>query len=178
MSSHTRVPMYDHPRVQRTRRHQTHREDVMRAGKGMCHICGQGGADAIDHVVPVAWGGSDHPSNLAPAHTSCNSRKRDARPDAWTWRRPDMWIDGYGPHATMGLRKPTSRLGFGFGWMVGLLIIALPVATTVRGSFGSFWVWVAVAVAIRMLSVVIPHAVYGSKVARLGRPIKEEMIDA
>jgi hypothetical protein len=117
--------MHDHPYVQRTRRHQTHREDVMRAGKGMCHICGQGGADAIDHIVPVAWGGSDHPSNLAPAHTSCNSRKRDARPDAWTWRRPDMWIDGYGPHATMGMGpQPANNVPRGSLalWLLGLFV--------------------------------------------------------
>ena len=63
----------------------------MRANNGMCHICGEGGADAIDHIVPVAWGGSDDISNLAPAHTSCNSARGDAAPPPWTYTRPSMW---------------------------------------------------------------------------------------
>ena len=86
------------PGVQRDRRHGRHREMVMRRDKGLCHLCGDPHADAIDHIVPVSWGGSDDPANLAPAHTSCNSSKRDARPEAWTWNRPSMWLDGYGPN--------------------------------------------------------------------------------
>src|SRR6056297_236970 len=70
---------------------------VMRSHNGVCHICGQGAADAIDHIVPVAWGGSDDPSNLAPAHTSCNSAKGDDPPAQWTYSRPSMWLPGYGP---------------------------------------------------------------------------------
>jgi hypothetical protein len=70
---------------------------VMRSHNGVCHICGKGAADAIDHIVPVSWGGSDNPSNLAPAHTSCNSNKGDAAPAPWTYSRPSMWLPGYGP---------------------------------------------------------------------------------
>lgn len=33
-----------------------------------CHICGHPGADAIDHVHPLAKGGSEDDSNLMPAH--------------------------------------------------------------------------------------------------------------
>ncbi|MDP9418988.1 MAG: HNH endonuclease [Actinomycetota bacterium] len=40
-----------------------------------CHLCGQPGADTIDHVVPLAAGGANVASNWAPAHRSCNSRK-------------------------------------------------------------------------------------------------------
>jgi hypothetical protein len=90
------------PKVRRTRRHQRHREQVMRANNGMCHICGEGGADAIDHIVPVAWGGSDDISNLAPAHTSCNSARGDAAPPSWTYTRPSMWLPGFGPRAPGG----------------------------------------------------------------------------
>ena len=99
------------PGVQRDRRHGRHREMVMRRDKGLCHLCGDPHADAIDHIVPVSWGGSDDPANLAPAHTSCNSSKRDARPDAWTWNRPSMWLDGYGPNAGMGGHS-RGELGF------------------------------------------------------------------
>lgn len=43
---------------------------------GVCHICGEGGADTRDHVVPVDLGGSNDESNLRPAHRSCNSSKK------------------------------------------------------------------------------------------------------
>lgn len=99
------------PRVRRTRRHQRHREQVMRANNGMCHICGEGGADAIDHIVPVAWGGSDDISNLAPAHTSCNSARGDAAPPSWTYTRPSMWLPGFGPRAPGGAGARRGRSG-------------------------------------------------------------------
>ncbi|MFZ9392589.1 MAG: HNH endonuclease [Ilumatobacteraceae bacterium] len=117
--SHTRVTLGDHPHIQRTRRHQTHRETVMRANDGVCHICGKGGADTIDHIVAVAWGGSDDITNLAPAHTSCNSRKRDAKPATWTHTRPSMWLPGMCPNGKKA-RKPIS-----FGRAFGIVLLAL-----------------------------------------------------
>lgn len=47
---------------------------------GKCWMCG-GMAEAIDHVIAIALGGSNWPANLRPACTSCNSAK-GARP----WR--------------------------------------------------------------------------------------------
>lgn len=41
-----------------------------------CHICGGLGADTRDHVIPLAQGGTNDPSNVKPAHRSCNSGKR------------------------------------------------------------------------------------------------------
>lgn len=85
--------------VHRTRKHGKHRQAVMHLHQGICHLCGKPYADTIDHIVPVAHGGSDDVSNLKPAHTSCNSRKRDAKPPAWTYDKPDMWLPGFGPRS-------------------------------------------------------------------------------
>ena len=110
--------------VRRTRRHQKYREQVMRAHGGVCHICGQGAADAIDHLVPVAWGGSDDPANLAPAHTSCNSARGAPPSPQWTYEHPSMWLPGYGPRSSSGAAK-SGRSGcsaFGIGALAGVVI--------------------------------------------------------
>lgn len=41
---------------------------------GLCWVCG-GPGDTLDHVIPLARGGSNWPSNLRPACQSCNSRR-------------------------------------------------------------------------------------------------------
>lgn len=44
-----------------------------------CHICEQGYSPVdpweIDHVLPLALGGTNHVANLALAHRSCNQAK-------------------------------------------------------------------------------------------------------
>lgn len=45
---------------------------------GLCWLCGEE-ADTVDHVIPLALGGTDWPANLRPACRSCNSRKRHSR---------------------------------------------------------------------------------------------------
>lgn len=47
---------------------------------GVCWICREATADCVDHVKPIAKGGSKWPANLRPACTPCNSRKRDRWP--------------------------------------------------------------------------------------------------
>lgn len=47
---------------------------------GKCWMCGDP-ANAIDHVIPLARGGSNWPANLRPACTPCNSAK-----GARSWR--------------------------------------------------------------------------------------------
>lgn len=58
-------------RWRRTRRY------VLARDKGVCHLCGQGGADCVDHVVPRSKGGTDDLGNLKAAHATCNLRKGD-----------------------------------------------------------------------------------------------------
>jgi 5-methylcytosine-specific restriction endonuclease McrA len=43
----------------------------------VCWLCGQPGADTVDHIVPlsVAPDLGEVAGNMAPAHRSCNSRK-------------------------------------------------------------------------------------------------------
>lgn len=43
---------------------------------GECVYCG-GRAEEVDHVIPLARGGWEHPSNLAPACQPCNGSKGD-----------------------------------------------------------------------------------------------------
>ena len=73
---------------------------VIRRDRGICHLCGQPGADTADHILPVSLGGTDALDNLAAAHHNpCNiirgNRPVDVvraelaqlQPDssAWTW---------------------------------------------------------------------------------------------
>lgn len=59
---------------------RTRRRRIL-AASDICHICGKPGADAVDHVVPLARGGSDTADNLKPAHHNvppkCNRVKGD-----------------------------------------------------------------------------------------------------
>jgi hypothetical protein len=61
------------------------RYEVMRRDGHRCRYCGATAEDAkltIDHVVPVALGGSDEPENLVCACADCNSGKTSSSPDA------------------------------------------------------------------------------------------------
>jgi len=49
-----------------------------------CLYCGAA-ATAMDHVIPLARGGAHAASNLVPACTTCNSRKRDSLPLEFFW---------------------------------------------------------------------------------------------
>ena len=59
------------------------------AASDVCHICGEAGADAVDHVIPLSRGGTDDPNNLRPAHHDtpnsqgilCNREKGAKLPD-------------------------------------------------------------------------------------------------
>jgi len=49
---------------------------------GLCVYC-LGRADTVDHVSPLARGGSNGPENLVPACMRCNASKRDRPLLAW-----------------------------------------------------------------------------------------------
>lgn len=50
-----------------TRAIRVRNQAILRASD-VCHICGHPGSDAVDHVIPLARGGTDDPHNLRPAH--------------------------------------------------------------------------------------------------------------
>lgn len=65
------------------RARQTRNAKILRESD-VCYLCGQPGADAVDHIVPLARGGTEDRDNLAPAHHDvppyCNRRKADHLP--------------------------------------------------------------------------------------------------
>jgi 5-methylcytosine-specific restriction endonuclease McrA len=48
-------------------RHQTNRARILAASR-VCWLCGHGGADQADDVIPKAAGGASTLANLRPAH--------------------------------------------------------------------------------------------------------------
>lgn len=61
------------------------RYEVLRRDGNACRYCGAKAPDAVlgvDHVVPVALGGSDDPTNLVAACVDCNAGKTSSTPDA------------------------------------------------------------------------------------------------
>ena len=63
------------------------RFEVLRRDNYTCRYCGASAPEVqitVDHVVPVALGGSDDPTNLACACWACNSGKASTKPDEQT----------------------------------------------------------------------------------------------
>lgn len=60
------------------------RYEVLRRDDYTCRYCGADATDAkltIDHVVPVALGGTDEPENLVTACADCNAGKTSTSPN-------------------------------------------------------------------------------------------------
>lgn len=55
--------------------YQRRREYVLNRDLGRCWICGEYGADTVDHVIPRSRGGSSHTDNLKAAHAWCNASR-------------------------------------------------------------------------------------------------------
>lgn len=52
---------------------------VLHRDNGICHICGQPGANQADHIIPLAEGGIDHVRNMAAIHDKpCHQQKTQA----------------------------------------------------------------------------------------------------
>lgn len=61
------------------------RYEILRRDDNTCRYCGGRAPDVtltVDHVIPVALGGSDLPDNLVTACRDCNSGKSASSPDA------------------------------------------------------------------------------------------------
>lgn len=61
------------------------RYEVLRRDNHCCRYCGGRAPDValtVDHVTPVALGGTDAPSNLVAACKDCNAGKSSTSPDA------------------------------------------------------------------------------------------------
>lgn len=61
------------------------RYEILRRDNHTCRYCGGVAPDVkltVDHVTPVALGGSDAPANLVTACKDCNAGKSSSNPDA------------------------------------------------------------------------------------------------
>jgi hypothetical protein len=61
------------------------RYEVLKRDNHTCRYCGGSAPDVtltVDHVLPVALGGSDKPDNLVAACQDCNAGKASTSPDA------------------------------------------------------------------------------------------------
>jgi 5-methylcytosine-specific restriction endonuclease McrA len=73
-----RVPENVHRRRQAQHAIERMRDQIVARDGAICALCGEGVTAeerSIDHIMPVALGGSDDPENLQVAHRVCNSRK-------------------------------------------------------------------------------------------------------
>jgi 5-methylcytosine-specific restriction protein A len=59
-----------------TREWRQTRTRILERDHWICYLCGQPGADTVDHKTPVAQGGSEHDDNLGAVHDNpCHRRK-------------------------------------------------------------------------------------------------------
>lgn len=71
-----------------SRRNRAMRRAILATSPPICHLCtkpidltlsgNHREGPTLDHLVCQNDGGTDHPSNLKPAHQHCNSRRRNA----------------------------------------------------------------------------------------------------
>ena len=56
------------------------RASILERDNYTCAYCGVQPCNSVDHVIPIARGGTDEWDNLVAACGTCNSRKRDRMP--------------------------------------------------------------------------------------------------
>jgi 5-methylcytosine-specific restriction endonuclease McrA len=70
------------------------RNEIIRRDNGVCYLCGQDipvNEISLDHVIPLARGGSHTKDNLRAVHKRCNSRKKAKLPSELNWLpRPSL----------------------------------------------------------------------------------------
>lgn len=92
------------------------RFEVLRRDKFRCYYCGTRGNETtgagltVDHVTPVALGGSDDPSNLVAACGDCNSGKSATPADAETVADVDAAAAVYAQARAQALRALEANL--------------------------------------------------------------------
>lgn len=65
-----------HGRMRSGSKEQRINRAVLRNHGYICHVCGQPGADEVDHVIPLSAGGADGYDNRLPIHsTPCHAEK-------------------------------------------------------------------------------------------------------
>lgn len=78
-----------------------------------CHLCGAGGANSADHIIPRSRGGADTLANLRPAHLRCNKQRGDMPLAEWFATRtlpPSRpWFLSAPPTERADLRPLTSQ---------------------------------------------------------------------
>lgn len=95
------------------------RFEVFRRDGFACRYCGATASDTtltIDHVVPVALGGTDDPGNLATACKDCNAGKSSSSPDP-------RWVARIAQDATQwaAAQKMTAARAAALSWLIGAL---------------------------------------------------------
>jgi 5-methylcytosine-specific restriction protein A len=63
------------PRTGSTRSWRQLRAEILYDAAYCCALCGHA-ASEVDHITPLAWGGSDHPSNLRSLCHDCHAQQR------------------------------------------------------------------------------------------------------
>jgi len=67
------------PNVPSGRRLQERNARILARDRGICHVCGQPGADKVDHLLAQAHGGTEDDANLAAIHDKpCHAAKTRA----------------------------------------------------------------------------------------------------
>lgn len=66
-----------------TGEYQRNRTAVLAASDGWCTWCHRWPATTVDHVVPLAKGGTNDPDNLVPACKPCNYSRGSRDAPSW-----------------------------------------------------------------------------------------------